>query len=106
MSNILQRIKAHGYTPVLAHPERYVYMQQEEYKHYLDLGIKFQLNLTSTVGLYGPTAKRKSEWLLKQNAYTFSGTDTHKLGVFKEAIKWKRLGKKSKERVKALSSRV
>jgi tyrosine-protein phosphatase YwqE len=96
MSDKLFRIKSHGYTPVLAHPERYVYMQQEEYRELMSMGIKFQLNLTSLVGLYGPTAKHKAEWLLKEGAYALTGTDTHRLSTFAEVIEWKKLGKKPK----------
>ena len=32
MHNILKRIKSQGYFPVLAHPERYVYMDKNDYR--------------------------------------------------------------------------
>jgi tyrosine-protein phosphatase YwqE len=99
MSNILLRIKAHGYTPVLAHPERYVYMQQEDYRQLVGMGVKLQLNITSLVGLYGPAAKHKAEWLLKEGAYTLTGTDTHRLSVFAEVIERKKMSKKRIEKV-------
>lgn len=79
LSNILLRIKAKGYYPVLAHPERYVYMGESEYRQLKDTGVKFQLNLPSLVGAYGADARRKAKWLLENMYYQFKGTDTHKL---------------------------
>lgn len=81
--DIFDRIKAKGYYPVLAHPERYVYMTEEEYRLLKGKNIKFQLNLFSLAGAYGKSAKAKAEWLLKNRFYDLTGTDTHRLSVFK-----------------------
>ena len=45
---ILTGIKSRGYYPVLAHPERYVYMGMQDYSLLSDSGVKFQLNLLAT----------------------------------------------------------
>ena len=82
LHNILLRIKSKGYVPVLAHPERYVYMGQEDYEQLKRLNVAFQLNLPSLVEAYGTDAKRKSKWLLKKMYYQFTGTDTHKLSAW------------------------
>ena len=82
LPNILLRIKSKGYVPVLAHPERYVYMGQEDYEQLKRLNVAFQLNLPSLVEAYGTDAKRKSKWLLKKMYYQFTGTDTHKLSAW------------------------
>ena len=82
LHNILLRIKSKGYVPVLAHPERYVYMGQEDYEQLKRLNVAFQLNLPSLVRAYGTDAKRKSKWLLKKMYYQFTGTDTHKLSAW------------------------
>ena len=82
LHNILLRIKSKGYVPVLAHPERYVYMEQEDYEQLKRLNVAFQLNLPSLVEAYGTDAKRKSKWLLKKMYYQFTGTDTHKLSAW------------------------
>ncbi len=79
LTGILKRIKGKGYTPVLAHPERYIYMSGRDYKELKSLGIKFQLNLFSLVGMYGPEVQKKAEHLLKQGWYDMKGTDTHSL---------------------------
>jgi tyrosine-protein phosphatase YwqE len=75
----LQRIKAKGFFPVLAHPERYTYMGKSEYQELKNLGVKFQLNLLSLVGAYGTHAQKKAEELLKGSMYNMSGSDVHRL---------------------------
>lgn len=51
--------------PVLAHPERYVYLEPKDYKQQKRLNVAFQLNLPSLVGAYvgayGADAKRKAK---------------------------------------------
>lgn len=77
MDAILRRIKQKGIYPMLAHPERYVYMNKERYKELKNNGIRFQLNLSSVAGAYGSDAKDKARWILKQNFYNIAGSDLH-----------------------------
>ena len=93
LHNILLRIKAKGYVPVLAHPERYLYMDKEEYEGLKQQGVAFQLNLPSLVGAYGPEARRKAKWLLENRYYQFSGTDTHRLSAWESVIRQKQVSK-------------
>lgn len=79
MDQILRHIKRRGIYPVLAHPERYVYMNNERYIGLKDDGILFQLNLSSLGGAYGPEAKNKAHWLLKKRYYNLAGSDLHSL---------------------------
>ena len=79
MDKILRRIKQKGLYPVLAHPERYVYMNKERYTTLKDDGIVFQLNLSSLAGAYGSEAKDKALWILKKNYYNLIGSDLHSL---------------------------
>ena len=67
-----------GYQPILAHPERYVYMNRTHYDKLKDRGILFQLNLLSLIGAYGSGAKKKAKELLDAGYYDFVGTDTHR----------------------------
>lgn len=83
---MLERIKSAGYHPVLAHPERYLYMSPADYRKLKQAGIEFQLNLPSLTGLYGPTAKKKAEALHKHNLYNYSGTDLHSIKQLKTII--------------------
>ena len=77
LKETLRLIKSRGYYPLLAHPERYMYMEKEEYLELHEEGIKFQLNLASLAGGYGKTVKKKAEWLLKKELYSIAGSDTH-----------------------------
>lgn len=86
LDGILKRIGSKGYYPVLAHPERYVYMGHEDYERLRRMGVKFQLNVPSLVGLYGPDVKSKAEWLLEDGYYHLVGTDTHRLQVLEEML--------------------
>lgn len=76
---ILSKIKNKGYFPLLAHPERYIYMTSSDYERLLGEGIKFQLNIFSLTGMYGIPARDKALKLLKQGAYSFAGSDIHNL---------------------------
>ena len=73
----LRQIKSLGYHPLLAHPERYMYMNNDEYRELHDEGVRFQLNLPSLCGAYGNTVKKRAQWLLKNGLYDVIGSDTH-----------------------------
>ncbi len=73
----LRKIQSLGYHPLLAHPERYMYMDKGEYRELHNEGVKFQLNILSLAGGYGKAVKKKAEWLLKEGLYTVAGSDTH-----------------------------
>lgn len=79
MDALLNQVKQKGYYPVLAHPERYVYMDRGRYTALKAMGILFQLNLSSLGGAYGSEAKDKARWLLKHNYYNLAGSDLHSL---------------------------
>lgn len=86
LSNILFRIKAKGYHPILAHPERYVYMGESDYQQLKDMGVKFQFNLPSIAGMYDDRIKKKAMLLLKEKAITHIGTDIHNYNIFQKFI--------------------
>jgi len=75
----LREIKSKGYYPLLAHPERYHYLDSlKDYKHIKELGVRFQLNLFSLDGAYGKTVQKKAQDLLRHGMYDFYGTDLHR----------------------------
>lgn len=76
---MLKRIKQKGYRPILAHPERYLYMDRKDYLKLKDNNITLQLNLFSLFGLYGKDVQKKARWLIDENLYNCVGTDLHKL---------------------------
>ena len=67
---LLERIKNKGYTPVLAHPERYLYMEKRDYEKRKLMGIKFQRNAFSIDGQYGKKVQKRCKWLMKPVSYT------------------------------------
>ncbi|MFK7000577.1 tyrosine-protein phosphatase [Flavobacterium oreochromis] len=77
--DILFDLQVAGYTPILAHPERYLFYHQQfdSYKKLKNAGCKFQLNLLSTVGYYGKEVKNIADQLLKEGLIDFAGSDVH-----------------------------
>ena len=71
-----------GYEIILAHPERYAFVQNDGGSKVMNLfkQYKLQLNLLSLCGFHGGNARRCAESLLRQGVYTFVGTDTHNSG--------------------------
>ena len=72
-------IQMAGYSPILAHPERYPYYY-DNYKMYhrlVELGFMLQLNLLSLTGYYGKEAMKASKYLLKNELISFVGTEMH-----------------------------
>jgi len=78
LTGTLERIRVAGYYPVLAHPERYMYMDEGDYRSLHGMGVKMQLNLVSLGGLYGGEVRRKARWLLSAGMYDCAGTDLHR----------------------------
>lgn len=76
-----QRILDKGYTPILAHFERYVYFHGSiaSAETYRAMGVNIQLNLNSLTGHYGPEVKKQAERMLDQFTVDFVGTDAHRM---------------------------
>lgn len=79
---LLDDIRRKGYVPLLAHPERYVYMQKADYQRLLDMGVLLQLNVMSLAGAYGEGARQKALRMLHADSYSYVGTDLHNLDDF------------------------
>lgn len=79
IKDILFDMQMQGYQPVIAHPERYIYLQQnkEFYRELKDIGCLFQLNLLALPGFYGRSVKDLAEYLLSNDFYDLVGTDLH-----------------------------
>ena len=75
-----------GYTPVLAHPERYLYMQQNYSlaDELIDKGVLFQVNLNSLSGYYSKGARLLAEHLIDKSFVNFVGSDCHKIKHLKQ----------------------
>lgn len=70
-----------GYTPVLAHPERYIHMHNDfsKYEELKNQGVLFQLNLNSLAGYYSKKVQKVAEKLVNKGMVDFLGSDVHKM---------------------------
>jgi tyrosine-protein phosphatase YwqE len=89
MEDMIEGVMAKGYTPILAHPERYRYMNEDDYYKWKERGLLFQCNYVSILGGYGETARRKAEWLLKEGFINFTGSDLHRKAIFDHVLEQK-----------------
>lgn len=77
-SEMVQKIGEKNYFPILAHPERYLYLHQSsKYEHYKNNGVLFQINLLSLGNYYGKEVTEIAQKLLSKNLIDFAGTDIH-----------------------------
>lgn len=79
LTDIIYEMKVAGYIPILAHPERYTYFQDNY--HLVDElkkeGLLFQCNFSSILGGYGDRAKKLIKYMLKNKYVDYLGTDIH-----------------------------
>ena len=73
----IKRLLDMGFQPVLAHPERYLYLEMEQYYSLKESGVLFQRNVGSLEGLYGLSVSNRAKTLLAENLYDMQGTDLH-----------------------------
>ncbi len=68
-----------GKKPILAHPERYIYMVEslEDFEKLQDMGCRLQLNWMSLTGAYGFESMKILKHLLTHDMYSFVCTDLH-----------------------------
>lgn len=80
LTDLIFRIQAAGYTPVLAHPERYKYYQhfESEISRLRESECLLQLNAMSLIGKYGEQARQQAKVLLKHGWVDFVGSDLHR----------------------------
>ncbi|MEX0636145.1 MAG: CpsB/CapC family capsule biosynthesis tyrosine phosphatase [Ferruginibacter sp.] len=73
------KILTNGYTPILAHPERYAYFHSNYKSYHLiqDLGFLLQVNLLSLTGYYGPAVTKAARYIIRNRLATFTATDLH-----------------------------
>ena len=85
---VLKESISKGYVPIIAHPERYEWFDKnyEEFKKLKDIGVKFQINYGSIMGLYGNMPKKNVIRLLKDNMVDLIGTDSHGNGKVYENL--------------------
>lgn len=78
--DIIYSLIRKGYNVILAHPERYVYVQKniKYLDPFLEMGVYLQGNYESLIGKYGVEAKKTLKKLLKKKQISLMSTDNHR----------------------------
>ena len=87
---VIRKMRDLGLNPILAHPERYPYMDVDQYRAIREWGVNFQLNTVSLAGYYGKETKKLAETLIDEQMVDFISSDMHHLRhaeALKEALK-------------------
>lgn len=79
LEDALFELQMAGFKPILAHPERYLYMADrlEEFGRLHENGCRFQLNYISFTGAYGLDSLRIIRYLARRGHCDFLSTDLH-----------------------------
>ena len=78
-TQILRQVAAMGYRPVVAHPERYQYVQEEPaiVNQWQKMGCLMQLNRGSLQGHFGRAAQAMAYALVERGLASFVASDAH-----------------------------
>ncbi len=93
---VIFNLLTNGYTPILAHPERYAFYHHRfsVYQELYDAGCSLQVNLLSLGGYYGKSIKQAAEKLIEKELVNWVGTDMHHANHL-EALKQLAVDKKA-----------
>ena len=77
---VIYRLIENNYVPIIAHPERYKYVQEniEYIMELVGMGALLQSNYGSIIGMYGRKAESTVKKLLKEDSVQFLGSDVHR----------------------------
>lgn len=83
MKKIVYGLIENGYIPIIAHPERYDFIQKNPdiIREWINLGVLIQSNMGSIIGLYGKQAKNTMIYFLENRMVHFLGSDTHRINT-------------------------
>jgi tyrosine-protein phosphatase YwqE len=77
LADVVAALTARGYIALLAHPERYLYMGEDDFEKLHDAGCEFQLDLGAATGAGGQAATKIVNHLMERGRYTRAGSDIH-----------------------------
>lgn len=79
INNIIYELRIKGIKVIIAHPERYTFIQENPniVNEWIEEGAILQSNYGSIVGVYGESAKKTIKKLLKKNLISLLATDIH-----------------------------
>lgn len=75
--SVIKKMLDLGYKPILAHPERYNYMDIDQLRQLRMMGCNLQLNTISLTGYYGKTTKKLAEDMIDNQLVDFISSDMH-----------------------------
>jgi len=80
LKEFIYNVQMKGYKPVLAHPERYSYMDIEALNDLKNRGVALQLDLMSLTTNYGKDVTKLANRMVDAKMFDFVGTDIHHMG--------------------------
>ena len=107
---VIYSLLENGKIPIIAHPERYTYIQKDPNKllELIENGVLFQTNYGSILGQYGKEIQKTANLLIENNFIHFLGSDVHKTGnIYSHIDEIKKQLKKiiSEEKIKELTEK-
>jgi tyrosine-protein phosphatase YwqE len=99
---VLASMRRAGYRPLIAHPERYHYMEMSDYRRLVAEGCLLQMNLPSIVGFYGEYARVRALDLLDKGMYSMIGSDCHRFRAIQAQYEARELKKDTLEKLAPL----
>ena len=82
-ADMLFRLRAQGWQPVLGHPERYPGLSLSVVREWHSTGLLLQVNAGSLLGDYGPTVKERAWQLMRGGLVHYLCSDYHARGRFR-----------------------
>lgn len=101
---VLESMLKRGYRPLVAHPERYHYMDKYDYRRLHEMGCILQMNLPSILGFYGGSAQGRALDLLDKGWYSMVGSDCHRFRALQKQYGTRILKKDTLEKLQMLMS--
>lgn len=82
LDDLVFQIQLMGYSLILAHPERYRYVQREptSLAPLVERGVTLQVTAPALLGEYGATVRQTAETLLQAGLVALAGSDRHHPG--------------------------
>jgi protein-tyrosine phosphatase len=91
LKHSIKRLQVYGYQPVMAHPEKFNYLFDEDKKILIlkKMGLKLQANMSSFLNLNIKSTKENLQYLIDHQLIDFVGTDIHSLDAAVDLISLK-----------------
>ncbi len=82
---LLFRLQTKGYRLLLAHPERYSYVDVDMVERLVERGVRMQVELGSFVDVYGDRARTRAEKMVEKGLVHVLASDIHRP---KQVLEW------------------